>query len=593
MYLKTLFLFLIALAICSTAINGQNHHILSVYPTANFIGAARNSSITLQLDTELDTLSFPDHVFNIFGTNSGGVKGTARYDKTNKTFTFAYSKQFFAGEVVTVGFGPVKTMSGDTITAYHWQFTVKITKATPPYFKTPVTYPVRTYAPLFAVDMDNDGSLDIISTNGIVFYNNGDGTFSKTSYKPELIDLSYVSDLNNDGNLDIICTEHNFMPNTKIFIGDGNGNFTLSQDIYPGITVLAVGDIDGDNYNDFIAVNGNCSDSVMTLQVYINDMTGYFYPDSTYKINSLLGVSVILADINKDGSLDMIVVNPGFLYPRQDRFSGLQVFLNDGKGHFTNSQNLLIRDLYNSEILSNDYNNDGNTDFALFNTVTGSKIVTSDNSGNLSLMNMLNYGGGEYGGVLITGDMNGDNKIDLLLDAMIVGIEAGDSADASFSIFLNSQVNPFSSYQNITGFQLGKLYNNANGEPVLGDVNNDGAIDLIHGLSSGFTTILINTDSTNSIKDQSQNINNYALEQNYPNPFNGQTVIKYNMKSGGKIKIALYDLMGREVKVLVNEFQNKGEHEIHLYANNFSSGVYFYQMEVNSLRLTKKMLYIK
>jgi hypothetical protein len=117
-------------------------------------------------------------------------------------------------------------------------------------------------------------------------------------------------------------------------------------------------------------------------------------------------------------------------------------------------------------------------------------------------MNMLNYGGGEYGGVLITGDMNGDNKIDLLLDAMIVGIEAGDSADASFSIFLNSQVNPFSSYQNITGFQLGKLYNNANGEPVLGDVNNDGAIDLIHGLSSGFTTILINTDSTNSIKDQ-------------------------------------------------------------------------------------------
>jgi hypothetical protein len=47
MYLKTLLLFLLTLAICSTTINGQNHHILSVYPTANFIGAARNSSITI------------------------------------------------------------------------------------------------------------------------------------------------------------------------------------------------------------------------------------------------------------------------------------------------------------------------------------------------------------------------------------------------------------------------------------------------------------------------------------------------------------------------------------------------------------------
>jgi hypothetical protein len=330
----------------------------------------------------------------------------------------------------------------------------------------------------------------------------------------------------------------------------------------------------------------------MTLQVYINDKTAYFYPDSTYQINSPLGVRVILTDINHDGSLDMIVVNPGFAYPNLDRFSGLQVFLNDGNGHLTNSQNFYIPGIGANQIFSNDYNNDGKTDFALFNTVSGSSIVTGDNTGNLSLMNMVHYGGGENSGTLITGDMNGDNRIDLIFDPEIVGAEGGDSADASFSIFLNSQVDPFSSYLNIKGFPLGQLYKHAYGAPVLGDVNNDGALDLVHGLYSGYTTILINTDSVNSIKDK-YSLTDFSLGQNYPNPFNPSTTINYSLPISGNVKLTIYNSIGSKVATLVNEYKPAGTYSVNFNASNLASGIYLYRLESGTYSAAKKLILIK
>ena len=592
MYLKTLFLILLTLAICSTTINGQNHHILSVYPTANFIGAARNSSITIQLDTELDTLSFPDNVFNIFGTNSGGVKGTARYDKTNKTFTFSHSKQFFAGEVITIGFGPVKTINHDAISAYHWQFTVKITKPTPPYFKAPVTYPVQSVAPMFCFDWDNNGSLDILSVTGQILHNNGDGTFSKNSYDANLYSVNFINDYNNDGNIDLIKSGGNPYT-TKILFSNGNGNFTLAQDFNSYLEVIAVGDINGDNYNDFLTLKGSSFDTVHVLQFYINDKTGHFYPDTNkYNITSQMGIWATLADINKDGSLDMIVVNSGFVFPHQDRFRGLQVFLNDGNGHFTNTQNLFIPGTYGSDIISNDYNNDGNLDFALFNTVSGSTIVSADNSGNTSLMKMTQFGGGESGGSLITGDLNGDNRIDLLWDSWMIAPEEGGTSPVGFSVFLNSQVDTFSSRGNIKSFSLGQAYQNAYGAPLLADVNNDGALDIIHGLSVGYTTILINTDSVSSIKEKTSSLE-YSLYQNYPNPFNPSTTIKYSIPKAGNVKLTVYNSIGSKVATVVNEYKSAGHYSVQFNGSNLASGIYLYRMEAGNYSEARKFILMK
>lgn len=72
----------------------------------------------------------------------------------------------------------------------------------------------------------------------------------------------------------------------------------------------------------------------------------------------------------------------------------------------------------------------------------------------------------------------------------------------------------------------------------------------------------------------------FSISQNFPNPFNSQTVIRYNVPRSAYIKITIYDLLGKEISVPVNNQVNAGFYEINISALNLSSGIYFYRMEV-------------
>jgi hypothetical protein len=85
----------------------------------------------------------------------------------------------------------------------------------------------------------------------------------------------------------------------------------------------------------------------------------------------------------------------------------------------------------------------------------------------------------------------------------------------------------------------------------------------------------------------------YALEQNYPNPFNPTTTIRYSLKETGKVSVRVYDVMGREVKVLVDGVQGAGEYSVVMDAMGLSSGVYVYQLRAGGLLLTRKMVLAK
>ena len=85
----------------------------------------------------------------------------------------------------------------------------------------------------------------------------------------------------------------------------------------------------------------------------------------------------------------------------------------------------------------------------------------------------------------------------------------------------------------------------------------------------------------------------YVLEQNYPNPFNPVTTISYSVPKAGNVRIALFDLLGREVAVLLNEFRTPGSYNVEFNASELSSGVYFYRMEAGYFRDVKKMMLIK
>ncbi|QQS38223.1 MAG: T9SS type A sorting domain-containing protein [Ignavibacteriales bacterium] len=82
------------------------------------------------------------------------------------------------------------------------------------------------------------------------------------------------------------------------------------------------------------------------------------------------------------------------------------------------------------------------------------------------------------------------------------------------------------------------------------------------------------------------------LYDNFPNPFNPATTIAYELLAFHKVKLTVYDILGREVKTLVNEYQEKGVYEVGFDASDLASGVYFYKLEAFDTTI-KKMLLIK
>ncbi|MHB8906220.1 MAG: T9SS type A sorting domain-containing protein, partial [Melioribacteraceae bacterium] len=104
-----------------------------------------------------------------------------------------------------------------------------------------------------------------------------------------------------------------------------------------------------------------------------------------------------------------------------------------------------------------------------------------------------------------------------------------------------------------------------------------------------------NISNLTSVKINDEIPTNFNLAQNYPNPFNPSTVISYQLSAPSKVTLKVYDLLGREVAVLVNEVQQPGNYNSQFSIVNYqlSSGVYFYRLQTDNFSATKKMMLIK
>ena len=88
-------------------------------------------------------------------------------------------------------------------------------------------------------------------------------------------------------------------------------------------------------------------------------------------------------------------------------------------------------------------------------------------------------------------------------------------------------------------------------------------------------------------------VNQYSLSQNYPNPFNPKTIISFTIPKNQFVELKIYDLLGNEIAVLVNEYKLAGKTTLEFDASNLSSGVYFYRIKVDDFIQTKKILLAK
>ena len=85
----------------------------------------------------------------------------------------------------------------------------------------------------------------------------------------------------------------------------------------------------------------------------------------------------------------------------------------------------------------------------------------------------------------------------------------------------------------------------------------------------------------------------FELNQNYPNPFNPNTQIKFQVAKSSQVTLKVYDVIGREVAVLVNEVKEPGTYEVSFNAKDLSSGIYFYKMVAGNFSSVKKMNLMK
>ncbi len=102
--------------------------------------------------------------------------------------------------------------------------------------------------------------------------------------------------------------------------------------------------------------------------------------------------------------------------------------------------------------------------------------------------------------------------------------------------------------------------------------------------NSQFTSLELEENSTK---------NEFALFQNYPNPFNPSTLINFQIPVNGQVFLNVYDMLGREVAVLVNGPIQAGYHQITFDAKNLSSGMYIYRLKAGSTVITRKLTLIK
>lgn len=145
------------------------------------------------------------------------------------------------------------------------------------------------------------------------------------------------------------------------------------------------------------------------------------------------------------------------------------------------------------------------------------------------------------------------------------------------------------------------------GSTITGDNNGNLYLTGFIGENSIFDTIAINSDYVNiflaklnsgSVVSMEDNLNEntpirFSLYQNYPNPFNPSTLISYQLPVNSKVILKVYDVLGNEIAVLVNEEKSAGTYEVNFSSSELPSGVYLYSMEANNFRETKKMILLK
>jgi len=439
----------------------------------------------------------------------------------------------------------------------------------------------------------------------------------------------YACDIDNDGDIDVVVGE---IWNHRISLFRNNGVTPLQwtyqiigSPFYSSASVYCA-DLDDDGFKDILGVARNGAEVAWwrnpgnNTSAWIKQTikSGYYFPHEVFS-----------CDFDSDGDMDVFVANSGLSRMDWWRNDGgnpiVWVEQTIGSG-FSQAKSIRTADIdgdgdldvVGAALGANDitwWRNDGGnpiiwTSFLIDGNFWGAHKVDLVDIDKDSLIDVL--GTAYWGGEIAWWRNNGGNPISWSKQTIATGFVR---ACESLAVDLDNDGN-----LDIVGTAQGSnelaLWRNGGGNPIVWTK------DLIDSLPSPWPLFVIDMDSNGrqdvisagawgeapvsswlkwyrnkkvtAAEILNSNIpDHFELKQNYPNPFNPTTKIKYQTPKESFVTIKIFDVLGNEIRTLVNEDKPAGTYELIFSAKGLSSGIYYYQLQSTDQVQTKKMVLIK
>jgi len=473
-------------------------------------------------------------------------------------------------------------------------------------------------------DVDGDGYLDIAlrmtySFDVIDRFGNHLPGFP-VNYSDEDIDpTKFISlyDLDNDGKLEIIVSKTG-----EICVFNFNGTVRAGWSKYIAGRVKynpAIGDIDNDGFSEIISssfrqVNSSFDSGAVNIfradgSIISNNWPIYF--DSNY-ISWSSSPSLFINRNNSDSSFFVLPLDKyGSSSERLHKFIMFDI---QGK-MIKKSYQLAFHDF--GTLVMGDLNGEGKMDYSS-GTQYGNTLSAFDN--NLNLMeNWPTWGNGEHYATSVIGKVSNNDHLNIIDNRWSAQEGTGDGYIYAYDIYaFNLPWSPLRPHGISKAISMSDLNNDGSVELVTTTFAREGffiyawTIPGIPYTAEDFPWPQYGHDRYRSNQygfippDEPVGINpistvvpdKFILLQNYPNPFNPSTHLGFEIPRDERgeakdVKLIIYDVLGKEVNVLINEKLSPGSYQVTFDGSDLSSGVYFYRLEAGQFMETKRMILLK
>jgi hypothetical protein len=563
----------------------SNPTVVLFEPLAQAIVSPTNLEIVVEFDQPIDPQSVTNRSFAVFGRWTGVCPGNFVFENNNQRVRFVPSKEFSAGEWITISVSrQIQNSAEENVAAgFAWNFwtrsgpgKLELVETETIDVREPGEGAIRTYG-AYAGDLDGDGFHDFSAPNEFasdvrVFMNDGAGNYSDF----DTYDLPSNStpstnegaDFNGDGFLDFAVG--NITGNSmSVFLGNGSGGFapavTYPADQSPrGLSVL---DLNGDSWPDIVTANrrGN------NLSIFLNNGDGTFADRDDVQANIDGEVSCVAADINEDGIIDLFV---GSFNSEE-----IAVMLGDGEGGFEFASKKSSGG-NNWMITAGDIDNDSHVDVVTAKH-NRAQFAVLFNDGNGNLSDPVSYSVGQAPLAVDVGDIDGDGDLEVV---------TSNFSGGNWTIYENNGsggfINPRTLPANVAGSCA-----------TLHDRDRDGDLDMT-GIDEIEDLIFI-FDNPGSITDTTGEPPlpaDFDLQQSFPNPFvrsaslQPMIIIPFTLNRDAPVQLELFNVKGQRIATILNGRFSAGPHQRQLDTETLTPGIYFYRLTSGPVTFARRLL---